>query len=158
MATLHLPGLAHGKSPREQRTVRRSSEVCRQVPVLRALRARLSRGGLFSWQFLCSPLLCSLPCLLSDSWCPNGLLCPATFWFDLLQLLPLLNSVRLAPPPVIKRRTFQVDFSSLLPVSKLTPMLAINEFATCLSSPTEGFPRGSCRDEGLSLKRRKSLM
>ena len=25
------------------------------------------------------------------------------------QLLPLLNSVRLAPPPVIKRRTFQVD-------------------------------------------------
>lgn len=80
-----------------------------------------------------------------------------TFRFDLLQLLPLLNSVRLAPPPVIKRRTFQVDFSSL-PVSKLTPMLAINQLAPCLSSPMEGFPRGSGRAGGLSLKRRKSLM
>lgn len=94
--------------------------------------ARLSCGGLFSRQSLCSPLLCSLPWLLSDSRCPNGLLCPATFWFDLLQLLPLLNSVRLAPPPVIKRRTFQVDFSSSLPISKPTLTLAINQLATCL--------------------------
>lgn len=134
------------------KAARRSSEVCQQVPSL------LSRQASFSWQSLCSPPLCSLPWLLSDSWCPNGLLCPATSWFDLLQLLPLLNSVRLAPPPVIKRRTFQVDFSSLLPVSELIPMLAVNQLATCLSSPTEGFPRVSGRAEGLSLKRRKSLM
>ena len=158
VATLHLPGLARGESPCEQRTAQRSSEVCRQVPVLRALHAQLSLGGLFSRQSLCSPLLCSLPWLLSGSRCPNGLLCPVTFWFDLLQLLPLLNSVRLAPPPVIKRRTFQVDFSSSLPVSKLTPTLAINQLAACLSSPTEGFPRGSGRAEGLHLKWRKTLM
>lgn len=156
VATLHLPGLARDKFPCEQCMVRRSSEVCRQVPVPRALHAQLSHGGLFSRQSLCSPLLCFLPWLLSDSRCPNGLLCPTTFWFDLLQLLPLLNSVRLAPPPVIKRRTFQVDFS--LPVSKPTPMLAINQLATCLSSPTEGFPRGLGRAEGLSLTCRKSLM
>lgn len=120
--------------------------------------ALLSCWALFSWQSLCSLLLCSLPWLLSDSRCPNGLLCPATFWFDLLQLLPLLNSVRLAPPPVIKRRTFQVDFSSLSPVSELIPMLAVNQLATCLSSPAEGFPRVSGRAEGLPLKQRKSLM
>lgn len=41
-----------------------------------------------------------------------------------LQLLPLLNSVRLAPPPVIKRRTFQVD---IFPVPDLC-----------------GFPLGPC--------------
>lgn len=35
-----------------------------------------------------------------------------------LQLLPLLNSVRLAPPPVIKRRTFQVDNTWGFPLAR----------------------------------------
>lgn len=103
--------------------------------------APLSCRASFSRQSLCSPLLCSLPWLLSDSRCPNGLLCPATFWFDLLQLLPLLNSVRLAPPPVIKRRTFQVDFSSLLPVSELFPMLAINQLCYLSFFPYRGLSK-----------------
>lgn len=147
LAPAECPCEWHGGA---QRSASRYLRRARPVP--------LSCWALFSWQSLCSPLLCSLPWLLSDSRCPNGLLCPATFWFYLLQLLPLLNSVRLAPPPVIKRRTFQVDFSSLLPVSELILMLAINQLATCLSSPIEGFPRVSGRAEGLSLKWRKSLM
>lgn len=127
----------------------RCSEVCPHVPS-----PWPSHTGLYFTASLCSPLLCSLPGCSLTLGCPNGLLCPATSWFDLLQLLPLLNSVRLAPPPVIKRRTFQVDFSSS-PVSEPT---LTNQLATCLSSPTEGFPRGSGRAEGFSLKRRKSLM
>lgn len=142
--------LAAGGCPCEQH---RGAQSCASRYLHHACPVPLSCQALFSWQFLCSFLS-----VLSDSRCPNGLLCPATFWFDLLQLLPLLNSVRLAPPPVIKRRTFQVDISSLLPVSKLIPIFAVNQLATCLSSPTEGFPRVSGRAEGLSLKQRKSLM
>lgn len=151
----HTCRLAAGGCPCEQHG---GAQSCASRYLRRACPAPLSCWALFSWQSLCSLLLCSLSWLLSDSRCPNGLLCPVTFWFHLLQLLPLLNSVRLAPPPVIKRRTFQVDISSLLPVSELVSMLAVNQLATCLSSPTEGFPRVSGRAEGLSLKQRKSLM
>lgn len=141
--------LAPGGCPCEQQG---GAQRCASRYLGCACPAPLSCRALFSWQSLCSLLLCSLPWLLSDSRCPHGLLCLTTFWFDLLQLLPLLNSVRLAPPPVIKRRTFQVDFSSSSPVSELIPMLALNQLPTCLSSPAEGFPRVSGRAEGLSLK------
>lgn len=66
------------------------------------------------------------------------------------QLLPLLNSVRLAPPPVIKRRTFQVD---TFPLSR-----------PCVASPgagqVSGPPRASwdCRQgQSLALLQFKSI-
>lgn len=66
------------------------------------------------------------------------------------QLLPLLNSVRLAPPPVIKRRTFQVD---TFPLSR-----------PCVASPgagqVSGPPRASwdCRQgQSLALLQLKSI-
>lgn len=97
-------------------------------------------------------LMCTLISLLSSS-APVPLGRPAllvTFGIDLNtcdlwplpsgppthlspQLLPLLNSVRLAPPPVIKRRTFQVDTSRL-------------------SRPCVAFPRGLASLLGLQTK------
>lgn len=150
MATLHLPEPARGRTPASDAPCGDAQRSARRCPC----HGPSHIGGYFHSN-LSVPLFSVLSpgCSLILG-CPNGLLCPATFWFDLLQLLPLLNSVRLAPPPVIKRRTFQVDFSSLT-VSKPTP---INQLATCLSSPAEGFPRGLDRAEGFSLKRRKSLM